>query len=232
MPLGLALSCGVHSISIAVRCRQRGDGVNSENDVCAWWVWVKQWEVMEGGCVVAPCLVVIDGTLHSQMPSDTGAVQRVHRAWPSQTMQEKQRALGSAGGNGHGELIAVGREANGCRLTSDLRRRGFQACAVRQEPCRSCSSSVVGQNWRRSSSEHWRSCSRSRQRTWSDGRRDGNCGCWSRRDRRGGKGVGRAEEVRAAQDRHSMRRRVRTMVLPERSRAAIWQVFTGGCVEK
>jgi hypothetical protein len=43
-----------------------------------------------GGCVVAPCLVVIDGTLHSQMPSDTGAVQRVHRAWPSQSIQRNQ----------------------------------------------------------------------------------------------------------------------------------------------
>lgn len=61
------------------------------------------------------------------------------------------------------------RASAGKKLTSDQRRRGFQACAVRQGPCQSCSSSVVGQRERQTSSEHWRSCSRRRQWTWRNG---------------------------------------------------------------
>jgi len=83
---------------------------------------------------------------------------------------------------------AGGPEANKDKLTSDQRRQGYQACAVRQGPCQSCSSSVVGQGWRRAGSEHWRSCSRSQQWTWRDRWRAGelrgrvgNCACGKER---------------------------------------------------
>jgi hypothetical protein len=99
-----------------------------------------------------------------------------------------------------------GFKANKDKLTSDHRRRGFQACAVRRDPWQSCSSSVVGQGWRRPGSEHWRSCSRSRQWTWRDKWRAGELR-WADRElwlwegAIGGGGKGdQVGEVRAAQD--------------------------------
>jgi hypothetical protein len=107
---------------------------------------------------------------------------------------------------GKRNVVWLGVQANKDKLTSDQRQQGCQACAMRQGPCQSSSSSVVGQGWKRPGSEHWRSCSRLRQWTWRDRWRAGelrgrvgNCGCGSRSDRRGRKGRPSCK-VRAAQD--------------------------------
>jgi hypothetical protein len=154
------------------------------------------------GCIVAPCLLVGEGTLHLQMPLNTSAAHEAHAAWPGratqlQELRSRERARGQA---------VAGCEANEDKLTFDHRRRGFRACAVRPGPCRACSSSVVGQGWRRPSSEHWRSYSRLRQWTWRDQRRAGELR-WVGRDlwlweeeRLAGEERAACSEVRAAQD--------------------------------
>jgi hypothetical protein len=138
---------------------------------------------------MSPCgrghVAPTDATGHEGRPRSSRSVARQYNAATGAVVV----------GSRHGVQAVVGCEANKDTLTSDHRRRGFQACAVRLEPCQSCSSSVVGQGWRRPGSEHWRSCSRLRQWTWRDRRRAGElrgwvgiCGCGSRRSWRGRKG--------------------------------------------
>jgi hypothetical protein len=141
---------------------------------------------------VAPCLLVTARPLHQGRPTSprsVGRAKRVRRA----CKQNKQ-----------------------CRLTSGLRQRGFQACAVRPGPWPSCSSSEVGQQRVPSGSEHWGSCLRSQQWTWRDQRRAGKLrervgGLVWEKERAAGGGERAAGSGGEGSARHSMRQRRRAV---------------------